>query len=181
MGFDAALLTMAIASTAAAAAEGVASYQQAQAAEASAEYDAKLQQQNATLARQEAGAAEEMHRRRARVGLSNLRAATTERGLDLASSSAWDLYRQSAMDAEADALEIRRKGEMEARGLEARGAASRFAAGQARTAGRIGAGASLLSVGAAAASGYGDYSLFMAGRTPTTVPGQPRQLVGALR
>ena len=155
----------AIMSAAAAAAGGIAAYQGAKATEASAQFDADLQAQNARIARQEAGEAEDLQRRRARVALSSQRSMAAERGLSLASSSAWDLYRQSAVDAEADALAIRRKGEMQARGLEMQAAGSRFASKEAGKAARIGAGASALSVGGAAAGGYGDYQLLTAGRS----------------
>ena len=164
MGLETALIASAVAGTAAAAAQGVGQYQQAKATEASAQFDADLQAQNARIARQEAGEAEDLQRRRARVALSSQRATAAERGLDFASSSAWDLYRQSAIDAEADALAIRRKGEMQARGSQMQAATSRFAAKQAGTAALIGAGASALSVGGAAADGYGDYQLLTAGR-----------------
>ena len=164
-GVETALIVSAIAATAAATASGVASYQQSKAAEASAEYEAEVAELNARNARAEAGEAEEQQRRGARAALANMRGAAAERGIDFAQSSAWDLYRQSAMDAEFDALTIRRKGEVEARGLMAQADGSRFAAKQAGTGARYGAAASALAVGAAAAQGYGTYKYRTAGRT----------------
>ena len=165
MGLETALITSVIAATAAAAAQGYGQYQQSKAAEASAEYEADVAGQNAINARREAGQAEELQRRQARAALSNMRGAAAERGIDLRSSSAWDLYRQSSMDAEFDALAIRRKGEVQARGLLAERDGARFAAGEHRKGALYGAGASVLSTGAAAAGGYGTYRYRMAGRT----------------
>jgi len=165
MALSTALIAGGIASTAAAAMNGVASFSQAKAQEAADEFDAGMAEQNARTTRQETATAEEQQRRRSRLTLSAQRSTAAARGLDLAGSSAWDLYRQSAIDAEADALELRRKGESQARGLDARAAGSKFAAKQARTAGRIGIGASLLSTGAAAADGAGDFRLLTAGRS----------------
>jgi hypothetical protein len=94
-----------------------------------------------------------------------MRGAASERGIDFAQSSSWDLYRQSAMDAEFDALTIRRKGEVQALGLVAQSQGSRFAARQAGKAATYGAGASALATAAAAADGYGTYKYRTAGRT----------------
>jgi hypothetical protein len=169
MGPEAGLLTYAMLATAAAstaaAAGGYASYQQGKAAEASAEYEAEVAELNARNARAEAGEAEEQQRRAARSALANMRGAAAERGIDFAQSSAWDLYRQSAMDAEFDALTIRRKGEVQARGLVAQADGARFAAKQAGQGARYGAAASALATAAAAANGYGTYRYRMAGRT----------------
>lgn len=171
---------------AAAAASGYASYRGAKAQEDSAQFEADVAAQNAEIARQEAHEAEEMQRRRARVALSSQRSRAAERGIDLAGSSAWDLYRQSAVDAEADALAIRRKGEMEGRGLDLQAEGSQFAARQARTQANIGAGATLLNMGSAAASGYANYGANQPATTtqpPGTTnnrPGRPKRLRGAL-
>lgn len=166
MGPETALMLAAVSATASAAATGYAGYQQSKAAEASAEYEADVAHQNAINARREAGQAEEQQRRQGRAALADMRGAAAERGIDLASSSAWDLYRQSAMDAEFDALAIRRQGEVQARGLLAQRDGARFAAKQHRQGALIGAGASLLSTTAAAAGGAADYHKLMAGRTP---------------
>lgn len=164
-GIETALIIAAVASTAAAAASGVASYQQAKAAEQSAEFDADVAKYNAKLSQLETGAAEEDQRRRSRAMLSTLRSSASSRGLAL-SGSAWDLYMESAVDAELDALEIRRVGAVQEKGLRLQSAASKFSAANHNLGGKIGAGASVLAVGAAAAGGYARYQ--NGGRTTPT-------------
>jgi hypothetical protein len=158
-----ALLIAAAASTAAAAVSGMASYAGAGAQAAAADFDSEMAQENARLAQQEAGDAEALQRRQARAALSEQRSTAAERGL-LLTGSAWDLYRQAAIDAEEDALLVRRQGALRARGLLVQSAVSRSEAGSFRTGARIGAGAAILSGGAAAAQGYGTYRYHQAGQ-----------------
>lgn len=167
MGPETALIAAAVSASAAAAAQGVAAHQQSKAAEASAEYEAGIARLNERNARLEAGQAEELQRREGRRVLGDLRAGVADRGIDLASSSAWDLYRQSAIDAEADALAIRRQGEQQARGYANQAAGASFAAKQHRQGARIGAAASALGVAAAGSEGLSTYKYRTAGRGTT--------------
>lgn len=126
----------------------------------SQEYNAEIERQNATVARQQANAREEAQRRQARQILGEQRAALSQAGIGLSGSAA-DVYRQSATNAELDALNIRYEGELAARGLLAQselsrfeGGVSRMNAGIAKRASYMDAASSLLSGGAQA---YGYY------------------------
>lgn len=156
-----------IASTAASALGAI---QQGNAASASAKsqanasrYNAAIQRQNAQTTRQQAGVAEEAHRRKVRQIFGKQRAAIAQSGVG--SDNMADLVEQSATAAELDALNIRYEGDLAARGLLADANLRTYEAGvadqnakAARTAGYVGAAGSLLSGG----SGYYKYK---AGRT----------------
>lgn len=167
MALETALIVTAITATAAVAAQGVSNYYASRAQADSADFDADVQEFNARVVKAETGAAEDDQRRRARAMLSNQRSAAASRGLQL-TGSAWDLYMESAVDAERDALEVRRVGKLNAKGLELQSAASRFSAGSYRQGAILGAGASALSAGATAARGYGNYQAGTA-RAPTAI------------
>lgn len=164
MAYAAAALPYIYAAAAAAAAYGAYSTAQAQRANANAQaaaadYNAKVQEQNAQLARQNAAAAEEMQRQQANQLLARSRAAAVESGFDPASGSMDLLQQQNADNAELDAKMIRYKGELEARGYSAQSALSTFSgevgrsnASAANRAGNIGVGSALIS-GAANYSG----------------------------
>lgn len=159
-------VVMAWAAAASAAIGAYSAYQGGQAQKANAksqqdaaDYNAKVQAQNAAVARQQASAREEAQRRQARQILGEQRAALSQAGIGLAGSAA-DVYGASAGAAELDALNIRYEGELDARGLLAQSSLSTFegqvAGRNARTAGQAGylnAASSLLS-GASSAYGY---------------------------
>lgn len=124
------------------------------------EYNATIQSQNASVARQQAGAREEAQRRQARQVLGEQRAALAQAGIGLSGSAA-DVYGQSAANAELDALNIRYEGELESRGLLAQSQLSRYEgkvsgmnASSARRAGNLSAASALLAGGTKA---YGYY------------------------
>lgn len=124
-----------------------------------ANYNAEIQSQNARVARQQAGAREEAHRRQARQVLGEQRAALAQAGAGLSGSAA-DVYGQSAANAELDALNIRYEGELDARGLLAQselttfeGKVSGMNAKSAKRAGYVNAASSLLA-GGSKAYGY---------------------------
>jgi predicted nucleic acid-binding Zn ribbon protein len=80
-------------------------------------YDATIAQQNAQVERQQAGAREELQRRRAGQVLGEQRAAFAQAGTGTGGSAA-DVMAQSLVNAELDALTLRYEGEMRARGQE---------------------------------------------------------------
>lgn len=155
----AAIAGWATAATAVIAAYGA--YQSGKATEASyrsqqnaAEYNATIERQNATTARQQAGAREEAQRRQARQILGEQRAALSQSGVGLSGSAA-DVYGQSAANAELDALNIRYEGELGARGLLAQsqltsyeGRVAGMNAKSAKRAGKMDAASALLTGGA---------------------------------
>lgn len=158
------IMAWAAAASAAIAAYGV--YQGGKNAEAMAkgqaqadEYNAEIDRQNAVAAQQQANAREEAQRRLARQALGEQRAALSQAGIGLSGSAA-DIYRQSATNAELDALNIRYEGGLQTRGLLAQSELGRQSARMARINGRIerrGANlsaASTLFSGATQAYGY---------------------------
>lgn len=162
----AALPVMAILAVASTAVAAYGAYQQGQAAEATyksqaqaADYNATIQSQNATVARQQAAAREEAQRRRTRQILGEQRAAIGQAGIGLGGSAA-DVYGQSAANAELDALNIRYEGELDARGLLAQSELTRYEAKadrmnakSAKRAGYVNTASALLS-GGSQAYGY---------------------------
>lgn len=116
------------------------------------EADARLQQQNADIASREAAQNEMAVRRRQRLVFGESRAAAAEQGL-LGSASFEAAYRQSAADAEFDALNTRYEGQMRRRGFLAAANEAGYGAGIART-NVPGRGATALTAASAGASGY---------------------------
>lgn len=119
-----------------------------------AEWNARTAQVQAQQARYAAGQQEEMQRRKARETVGTALAAGGEAGIALEGSFA-DLFRQSLYDAEADAMAIRYRGELEAAGLNNQAAMERVNAANARSMGRqatragyLSAAGSLLNSGA---------------------------------
>lgn len=90
-----------------------------------AAYNAKVQENNAATARQEASAKEDALRRSARQQLGQGRAAVAQAGVGFG-GSAKDVMEQSALNIERDALYIRYEGESVARGLLAQAKFSRY-------------------------------------------------------
>jgi len=139
-----------------------ASYQaQAQAQE----YNATVAENNARATMDQANAKEEQQRRRFRMMQGGAIAAAAQSGAGLGQSdSNSQVLEQNALMNELDALTIRYEGQTQAQGLQAQAEIDRYGAkvsrlnaGQAKTAGYINAGASILS-GASnymRASGYG--------------------------
>lgn len=122
-----------------------------------ANYNAKVAENNAMMTRQQASAREDAMRRQARVEAGKARAGIAQSGL-AASGSMLDVYDQSALMTELDALNTRYEGEVQARGLIAQSQLDSYQAKvakmngkNAKTAGYINAASSLLS----SASSYG--------------------------
>lgn len=136
----------------------VSTYQAAQANEAnykaqkrSLEIEALTKEQNATAARQQAGAREEAQRRRTKQILASQRAGFSQLGMGLGGSYG-DILNQSSADAELDALNTRYEGTLQAQGLLESAQQSRYAgqvaglnAAAARRAGRLDTASALLA------------------------------------
>lgn len=80
------------------------------------EYNARVQRQQAEAVAQQTSAKEDLQRRQARAVVGQQMAATAQSGVNL-NGTASDLLRQSLIDAETDALNIRYEGEMNRTGL----------------------------------------------------------------
>jgi hypothetical protein len=140
--------------------QGQAAAAQGRAQQQAQQYNAIVKQQNAALARQQAGAREEQQRRQARQLMGQQSAALAQAGIGLG-GSALDIEEQSAVRAELDALTIAYEGELQATGMLAaaqqdiyQGEAARAAGANAQSASYVSAGASLLS----GAASYGYYT-----------------------
>lgn len=97
------------------------------------DYNANVALQNAGQARNEAGAAEDLQRRRASRVLAEQRGGVTQMGVDGSAGTAADLYRQALEDSELDALNIRYEGESRARGFNIEADQQRYASSLAKT------------------------------------------------
>ena len=160
---------------------------QGQAASAAGRAQAAANDQNARMADEQArdalrrGAYDELRQRRQTSILQGQqRAVLAASGVEIDSGSALDVQEATGLEGEQDAAIIRYNAEREAWGYGVQATNYRNAASAARaegksamTAGIIGAGTSLLSVGQG-------YSSFLKGKTPT-VPGfsNAQQLYGA--
>lgn len=110
----------------------------------------------ATLA--QAGQQELAQRRRAAVDLGRQRAAGAQSGFDMTSGTLADLYQQSAMNAELDALNIRYEGVQKAAGFTTQGNIDRLNAARTK-------GMAALTAGSQALSSYGSYLGSKGGKT----------------
>jgi hypothetical protein len=132
--------------------------QQADAAANAATYNALADNNRATVALQQGNANEEAQRRQAALALGSQTAAMAQSGTDLASGSALDLYKQSATNAELDALNVRYGAQLQAQGLQSQGTLDAMQATQNRSNASTAMSAGYLNAGAAALSAYGSYS-----------------------
>lgn len=133
--------------------QAIGAIQQGNSAQAAANYNAAILDQNATVERQQAGAREDAKRREARMILGSQRAAFAQSGGGMGGSAA-DVMQESAINAELDALTLRYEGDLRARGMNAEAAGERFAGAQAQRQGYFSAAGSILG----GAARYGEYS-----------------------
>lgn len=117
------------------------------------EYRAQVDENNATLTRQQTYAAEESQRRQMAVQQGNLRASAIETGFDANTGSLATLQAKTAGEMELDVLTARYRGELEAIGLQQDAAIGRSNASAAKTSGYLSAFGSLASGGANYLSG----------------------------
>lgn len=136
------MIAMVIASTAVAA-YGV--YQQGQAQKSSADYNAKVAEQNALIARQQAGLRARQQDRLNRLRLGSIRAAAGASGGMTGEGSVIDIIADQALQNELQKQEILYEGELKARGFDASAGLSRLEGSAASTASKIGVGSTLLS------------------------------------
>lgn len=122
---------------------GVGALRKGLAGEAASDYNAQLNQRNASIARQNAAEQEQRFRRLSRKRMGELRSHFGASGFGL-SGSAIDALADSAVQEELDALTIRYEGELKAQGLDASAGLDRMRARESRMGGFIGAGAEIL-------------------------------------
>lgn len=124
--------------------QAVGSIVQGNAANAAAKANAAALEQQAEAENRAAGAREETQRRQNRQFLGAQRAALAQAGIGV-EGSAYDIARQSAINAELDALNIRYEGQLRSNKLRNEAKITRFEGKQAKIGGYLGAGASILS------------------------------------
>lgn len=144
-GVETALL---IAAAVAAAGSAYGVYASGQAQGAAADFNAQVAQQQAQAARDAAAVEEEQTRERNRRIQATARARAAASGVVPSEGSPLLILMDNAAQAELEAQRARFGGELTAAGFRGQAAQQQFAARQARTAGGIGAGISLLSSGA---------------------------------
>ena len=123
-----------------------------QAQEKAAEYNAQVAERQATAATQKAAYEEEMRREKGRKLSASQRAAAGATGITMESFS--DVFAQTALDTELDALAIRYGGDIESSRYKSEATGQRFTGAQAKKTGILSAGATLLT---GAGKAYGTY------------------------
>lgn len=126
------------------------------------EYNARVSRSQAEAAGQQWSAREDAQRRQARQILGKQLAATAQSGVNLNGSAA-DIFRESMVNAEQDALNIRYEGEMTRTGLLNQAQLSDYEASAFRSAAKSARRAGYMSAAAAIASGGYAYSKLPAG------------------
>lgn len=166
-GIETVAIIVAVAAVAAAGVAAYSQYQQGQAQNAAQKYNAKVAENQALAARQQAEFAANQQRERSRRLIANERALYGTAGVDVSAGSPLLVVADSAKQAELDAQATLAGGAARSSGFEAQGTLDRFMGRQAVQAGNLGAGATLLSGAASGASAYARYS-----GTGPTVPQQ---------
>lgn len=128
-----------------------ASVRQGQAVEASANYQAQQEEQNAIATTSAANAQEDVQREKARQAIGTQLAAQAQSGAQLNGSAA-DLLKQSLFNAETDARQIRYSGETQSSGLRQQASATRLSGRLRKNEANISA---LGSLSSAAGQAYG--------------------------
>lgn len=132
--------------------KGASAIAEGNAKEDAAKRNAKVADDNAAIAREQAAIEEKNFRVGAQKQLGDIRASTGASGLDFGGSAS-DVLFESARTAEADALNIRRKGEIRAKGYQTEAENQRVAGRQARTSGYLSAAGSAIDYGASFVKG----------------------------
>jgi hypothetical protein len=136
--------------------QGQAASANAQAQQNAANYNAQVAENNARSVREQANAKEETIRRNTRIEQGRARAGMSQSGLGM-TGSLLDVYDQSALFSEMDALNTRYDGEMQARGLMGQAAQERYAGSVAQMNGKAAVTSSYLNAGAAVLGGVSRY------------------------
>ena len=146
-------------------------YEQAQAQAAAMRYNAKVAENQAIGAQQQAQYVADRQREQTRRLLSRQRALYGTAGVELAAGSPLMVQADSARQGELDAQASLASGAGRALGFQSQAKIDRFMAGRTETMGSIKAGATLLS---GFVEGYGKYRTSTSGNT-ITVPSQSVQ------
>jgi hypothetical protein len=148
-------IVMAVVAAAGAATSAVGSYAAGQTRKAAEKYNAQVNENNATMARQQADAEAQKVKEKGRRIIGAQRAALSAAGVDVDSGSAADIGYDSNVQNELDALTTLYKGRVSSNNSLAQAQLDRYSGKQAGQAGAIAAGGTLLS---GAANSYGTYN-----------------------
>jgi hypothetical protein len=127
--------------------------QQGHAARAAGEFNAKIAEQNAQLARQQAAEEERRFKSVFRRQMGDNRASIAKSGIQL-DGSALDVLEDSSAQAQMDAANIKYNGELQAYKFEQEAAMQRYQGAMGLQGAYYGAAASLLSAGGQASNYY---------------------------
>lgn len=164
MGPEYVYIIAAIIAAASAAYGGYVAHEQSSQAEDLSKFNEKVAEEQAKQARRESVAQEEAMRRDQARAFGEARARMGSLGL-LPTGSALSVYEDAAADAEYDSLLKRYEGQLVASGLSTEAAGQRWRQRVERGNQTSILFGTSLSVGAAAISGYGDYSRASSGST----------------
>lgn len=177
-GIETAAIIGIAASVAVAGVSAYAQYQQGQAQSQALKYNAKVADNQAIAAQQQAQYIADQQRDQTRRVLARQRALYGTAGVDVGVGSPLMVLADSAREGELNAQATLASGTARAQGFQAQAQLDRYMAGQAQTAGNIGAGVSLLSGLGSAGAQYYRY----AGTSPSgggiRVPTTAEQLYG---
>lgn len=126
-----------------------------------AAYNAEVDQQKSTVARQQADANELAQRRRSAITLGEAAAGLAQNGTGL-SGSGLASYQQSASNAELDALNIRYGGVVQSQGLDAQTGLDKYSQQVQSSNASAAMTSGFLNAGSAALSGYASGKLMNA-------------------
>lgn len=129
----------------------VSAIRQGQIAKATGEYNAKINEQNADISRDEAQLRAKQHDREMFMRLGAVKAAQGKNGGAAGEGSVLDVLGDVAAQGELERQYIVYSGELKARGFQNTAALDRAAGGEAKSASYLRAGTDLLSGGAQAA------------------------------
>lgn len=124
---------------------------------AAAKYNAKVAENQAIAARQQASANAKMQRRSSEKKIGSMQAAYAASGVSI-EGSALDVLEESARNAEMDRQNIIYGGELRAIGSEGTAQLERYQGKNAMTSGYLSAAGSLFKAGASAYGGFGNSS-----------------------
>lgn len=127
---------------------------QGQAAKAAADFNAKVQEQNAQIARQEAQDALANQRREDYMRLGAIRAAQGHSGGSGSEGSVLDILGDAAAQGELERQRIVYEGELKARGYQNTATLDRYSGANAEIGGYLKAGTELLGGGGSAYTSY---------------------------
>jgi hypothetical protein len=148
--------------------QALSAIQQGNQAQAAANYNAQVLENQAQTERNQATVRQEAQRREARQVIGQQLAATSESGAGLSGSNL-DLLTESLRNSELDALNIRYQSELNAQGLQQQAGLERFQGKQAKYQSRMSAAGSLLNASGSYFGAGNKLPGFSGGQSPAPI------------